>query len=215
MLKAENGARSIAVPYRQLLRFSGNTRKMNVWFAVINTVNLAFGGYFLYHSLIPQTGPTTLFNYFYRITGVLLGGIVSEGPAFLLPVLGVTPVVFSLLFWVIPVVRNICLKKENERIKLENLRKIGIRHVYTEPLSVKPAEIKSSMAEASPLNIARAQDAIIKELSFFGSPDVTADENGELSYSFTAIKREKDATSAYRDSIDGGASGLGEVVFTA
>jgi hypothetical protein len=71
------------------------------------------------------------------------------------------------------------------------------------------------MAEASPKNVTRAQDAIIKELSFFGSPDVTADENGELTYSFTAIKREKDATHIYRDSMNGGASGLGEVVFTA
>jgi hypothetical protein len=215
MLKAENSARSTAVPYKQLARFSGNTRKMNTWFAVINTVNLAFGGYFLYHSLSPQTGPATLFNYFYRITGVLLGGGASSAPPFLLPMLGVVPVVFSLLFWVIPIVRSLRLKTENERIKLENLRKIGVQRVYTAPLSVKPAEIKSSMAEAAPQNIVRAQDAIIKELSFFGSPDVTADETGELTYSFTAIKREKDATRAYRDSIDGNAPGLGTVVFTA
>ncbi|MDR1469538.1 MAG: hypothetical protein LBT00_09620 [Spirochaetaceae bacterium] len=216
MLKTEGGAWSTTVPYKQLLRFSGNTRKMNTWFAVINTVNLAFGGYFLYHSLIPQTGPVTLFNYFYRVTGILLDVGASGAQTFLLPVLGVVPVVFSLLFWVIPIVRNVSLKKENERIKFENLRKIGVQHVYTAPLSVKPAEIKSSMTEASPENGPRAQDAIIKELSFFGSPDVTADENGELTYAFTAIKREKDATRAYRDSLDtGGASGLGKVVFTA
>ncbi|MDR0639656.1 MAG: hypothetical protein LBG27_12275 [Spirochaetaceae bacterium] len=215
MLKAENGARSTVVPYRQLLRFSGNTRKMNTWFAVINTVNLAFGGYFMYHSMLPQTGPTTLFNYFYRITALLLGGGTPGVPTFILPVLGVVPVVFSLLFWIIPIARKLSMEKENEQIKLENLRKIGVQHVYTAPLSVKPAEIKSSMAEASPKNIVRAQDAILKELSFFGSPDVTAAENGELTYSFAAIKREKDATRIYRDSINSGASGLGKVVFNA
>ena len=213
MLKAENGARSTTVPYKQLLRFSGNTRNMNAWFAVINTVNLVFGSYFMYHSLIPQSGPVTLFNYFYRVTGILLGGGASGAQTFMLPALGVVPVVFSLLFWVIPFVRSLRLKKENERIKLENLRKIGVQYVYSAPLSVKPAEIKSSMAEAAPKNIVRAQDTILKELSFFGSPDVAADENGELTYSFTAIKREKDATRIYRDSIDSSASGLGKVVF--
>jgi hypothetical protein len=214
LLKAETSARSVAVPYRQLLQFSGNSKKMNRWFAVINTVNLAFGGYFMYNSLIPQTGPVTLFNYLHRVTGVLLGG-ASGTQTFILPVLGVVPVVFSLLFWIIPAVRKLRLKKRNENIKLENLRKIGVQHIYSAPLSVKPAEIKSCMTEASPANLTRAQDTIIKELSFFGSPDITADENSALVYSFTGIKRDKDAARKYRDSIDGSASDLGKVVFNA
>jgi hypothetical protein len=214
MLKAETSARSIAVPYKQLRRFSGNTKKMNTWFGVINTVNLLFGGYFLYHSLIPQTGGTTLFNYLYRVTLVLAGNSPSV-QSFLLHGLGVVPVVFSLLFWIIPAVRKWNLKKENAGIKLENLRKIGTLHVYTAPLTVKPAEIKSSMAEASPDNLIKAQDTILKELAFFGSPDINAEENGEVVYSFTGIKRDKDATGKYRDSIGNSGSDLGKVIFNA
>ncbi|MDR1147528.1 MAG: hypothetical protein LBK66_02740 [Spirochaetaceae bacterium] len=215
MLKAEASARSIAVPYKQLRRFSGNTKKMNTWFGVINTVNLLFGGYFLYHSLIPQTsGPPTLFNYLYRVTQVLLGNSASTQD-FLLNGLGIVPVVFSLLFWIIPAVRNMNLKKENAGVKLENLRKIGTQHVYTAPLTVKPAEIKSSMTEALPQNLTQAQDTIIKELAFFGSPDINAAENGEVVYSFTGIKRDKDATNKYRNSIDGDKSDLGKVIFNA
>ncbi|MDR1095190.1 MAG: hypothetical protein LBL31_02240 [Spirochaetaceae bacterium] len=213
MLKAETSARSIAVPYKQLRRFSGNTKKMNTWFGVINTVNLLFGGYFLYHSLIPQTGGTTLFNYLYRVAHILTGNSPSA-QSFLLYGLGVVPVVFSLLFWIIPIIRNLNLKKENAGIKLENLRKIGTLHVYTAPLTVKPAGIKSSMTEASPENLTKAQDTIIKELAFFGSPDINAEENGEVVYSFTGIKRDKDATGEYRNSIGGGPD-LGKVIFNA
>jgi hypothetical protein len=215
LLRAEESARSVAVPYKQLLRFSGNTKKMNSWFAVINTVNLLFGGYFLYNSLTVQTGAVTLFNYLYRVTDRLLGYGDSVAQTFILPVLGVIPVVFSLLFWIIPLMRGANLKKQNESIKLENLRKIGVLHVYNEPLAVKPDSIKSNMAEASPANLRKAQDTIIKELSFFGSPDVTAGDNGELTYSFAGIKREKDATRKYRDSIDSRKSNLGSVIFNA
>jgi hypothetical protein len=215
LLKAESGARSIAVPYKQLRQFSGNTKKMNAWFAVLNTVNLLFGGYFLYNSLLPQTGGTTLFNYFYRLTSLLIGNNAPGTQTFLLHVLGVVPVVFSLLFWIIPVVRKIKMDKENAGLKLENLRKIGVQYVYTAPLSVKPAEIKSSMAEASPDNLAKAQDTILKELTFFGSPDINAGENSEIVYSFTDIKRDKDAIRAYRDTIDSGKSDLGKVIFNA
>jgi hypothetical protein len=215
LLKTETSARFVTVPYGQLLQFSGNTKKMNSWFAVINTVNLLFGGYFIYNSLIPQTGGTTLFNYLYRVAYILIGGNTPAAQTVLLHILGVVPLVFSLLFWVIPIVRKSQLKKHNEGIKLENLRKIGVRHVYTAPLSVKPAEIKSSMAEAAPANLAKAQDTIIKELSFFGSPDITAEESGEMVYSFAEIKRDKEATGKYRDSINSDKSGLGKVVFEA
>jgi hypothetical protein len=215
LLKAEASVRSIAVPYKQLRRFSGNTKKMNRWFAVLNTVNLLFGGYFLYNSLIPQTGGPTLFNYLYRVAFALIGNNAPTAQTFFLHILGIVPVVFSLLFWIIPIVRYMNLKQENAGLKLENLRKIGTRHVYTAPLAVKPAEIKSSMAEASPENLTKAQDTIIKELSFFGSPDINAEENGEVVYSFTGIKCDKDATGKYRDSIDGGKSDLGKIIFSA
>jgi hypothetical protein len=215
LLKAEASARSIAVPYKQLLQFSGNTKSMNGWFAVINTVNLLFGSYFLYNALMPPPEATTLFNYLYRVTVILTGSVAPSAPVFLLHVLGIVPLAFSLLFWIIPVVRKMNIKKENAAIKLENLRKIGVQHVYTAPLSVKPAEIKTSMAEALPENLTKAQDRIIKELSFFGSPDLTAEENGEVVYSFAGIKRDKDATAKYRDALDTTKSNLGKVIFKA
>jgi hypothetical protein len=178
-------------------------------------VNLLFGSYFLYNALMPPPEVTTLFNYLYRVTVILTGSVVPSAPAFLLPVLGIVPLAFSLLFWIIPVVRKVNIKKENTAIKLENLRKIGVQHVYTAPLSVKPAEIKSSMAEALPENLTKAQDAIIKELSFFGSPDLTAEEDGEVVYSFAGIKRDKDATAKYRDALGSAKSDLGKVIFKA
>jgi hypothetical protein len=212
LLKAEKSPRSAAVPYRQIQTFSNNPAKLNTGFALINTVNLLFGGYFLYHSLVPPEG-TTLFNYFYQITRLLLSGLTENTQALLFNVLGVIPVLFSVLFWVIPLARKHVMKKENERAMLENLRKIAVDRIYNSPLPVKPGEIRSSMAEASPASLAGAQDAIIKELSFFGSPDVKAGATGEIEYTFTEMARDREGAKTYRESIDTGTSALGGIVF--
>jgi hypothetical protein len=185
------------VPFKKPLGFSTNPKKMNGAFAAINTVNLLFGGYFLYNSLFATE--LNLFTYFYAISGHLLSAIFSNVNNLIFIGLGIIPVAFSFLFWLIPVLRNSLIKKQNKLIKMENYRIEKIKHIYDNPLLVK-SESKES-------------DEFMTELSFFGNPEVTQNENGEFVYSFDDIKRDKDSTEKYRDNIK--TDGIGKIVFDA
>jgi hypothetical protein len=190
---------------------------MNGWFSAINAVNLAFGSYFLFNAL--TTGAITTqaqfdaASYVYKVSYALFSSISSNVLPIITIGLGVVPLVFSLLFWLIPLLRNGKLKKTNETVKLENLRKDGFHRIWDAPLSVKPAEIDPKPAECRPKNMSAARDRVIKEIGAYSVPEVALDASGEAVYSFVELEREKAALEKYRRGIDPEASGLGKVVF--
>jgi hypothetical protein len=199
---------------------------MNAWFCVLNGVNTLFGGYFLYNALTAGeiisrrigehyrffskiTGEAA--SYLYAFTYALLSGL-AENPLMVITVgLGLVPLAFSLLFWLIPLVRSRKVKKRNETVKFENLRKIAFSHVWESPRNVKSGDFTANTAEAQPVNMAKAQDKLIKEIGVYSQPDVSVDATGAALYTFPEIEREKIALKTYRTSMRN--ADLGRAVF--
>jgi hypothetical protein len=200
-----------------LWKFSSNKKTMNTWFGLINTVNLIFGGYFLFNALNTeaifteaqfQAGP-----YLYAFTYHLLEPLVRNPLSLIGIGLGLVPLVFSLLFWLIPGLRYVSEKKKNEAVKLGNLKKTGFARIWSKPLGLREKDIDSSAAECRPRNMAAARDRIIKDMGAYSIPDVELDGAGSTVYSFKELRREKEALAQYRASINPEASSLGKIVF--
>ncbi|GHV76580.1 hypothetical protein AGMMS49942_14010 [Spirochaetia bacterium] len=220
LLRADKKDRSFtgfSAPIKRLFSFSSNTKKMNSWFAVINSVNLIFGGYFLYNTLTTGAILTQAHfdaaSYLYGVTYILSSTLMANPLPVLTIGLGIVPLVFSALFWLIPALRYFGVKRDNETIKRENLRKSGYGHIWDKPLAVKPTDIDPKAAECRPKNMALARDQIIKEIGAYAMPDVAIGPAGETVYAFTELEREREALEKYRAGIRDDASALGKTVF--
>jgi hypothetical protein len=205
-------------PLKRLKTFSANAQKMNIWFSVINGVNLVFGSYFLFNALtageITTQAQFKAVSYLYGITYYLFSSFVTPQPLpFITLGLGAVPLIFSFLFWLIPALRYHLMKKDNEAVKMENLRKIGYGRIWSSPQEVKAEDIKGEFQECRPKRLSQAQDRVIKEMGTYAVPDVSLDERGVTVYSFKDLEREKEALEKYRSRINPQASALGKTVF--
>jgi hypothetical protein len=215
--KRDRGFSDLSGPIKRLRVFSSNPKKLNGWFAVINGVNLAFGGYFLFNVLksghILTQAHFEASSWLYGVSYLLLSRFVGDPLTFITVVLGWVPLIFSLVFWAIPAIRFFGLKKHNDQIKLENFRKEGYGRIWRDPLKVDPGEIAPKAAECTPANLDAARDRLIKEFGAYSIPEAALDETGVTVYSFTELDREKQALAKYRTGINTAASELGKTVF--
>jgi hypothetical protein len=207
----------LSPPVQRLKQFSGNSKTMNGWFIAINAVNLIFGSYFLHHSIatgiLASDVQFRAASFLYGFTYALAASI-THNPLPLISIgLGLTPLVFSLLFWLIPAVRRFFQAKENEGIKLANFKRLGFSTIWSRPLNVESGGLEAKTAECRPRNLSAAQDRVIKEMGAVSSPDVQISPNGQTLYSFTELQREKQALEQYRASLNPDRSALGNTVF--
>jgi hypothetical protein len=190
---------------------------MNGWFSVINGANLLFGGYFLFNALgtgaILTQAQFKAASYLYGVSYVLLGQLFADPLPYITLGLGIVPLIFSLLFWLIPGLRYLGVRRDNGRSKFENLRKDGFARRWKDPQAVRAGDLNPQAAECRPANLEAAQDRIIKELGAYSPPDVQADPGGEPVYSFGELEREKQALERCRAGVDPRASALGSTVF--
>jgi hypothetical protein len=219
LLRADRKDRSFsgAAPVKRLKEFSSNKKSMNRWFGLINTVNLVFGGYFFYNALaagaILTEAQFHASSYLYALTYVLFSEFVPNPLPLIGIGLGLVPLVFSALFWLVPGLRYVLEQKENEGIKLDNLKKTGFSRIWSKPLAVQEQEIDSPAKECRPRNMAAARDRIIKDMGAYSIPEVELDGAGNAVYSFKELSREKEALGRYRASVNPEASSLGKTVF--
>jgi hypothetical protein len=222
LLNAETGQSARRPLYQGPLRkigvFSSNEKKFNGWFSVLNGVNLLFGGYFLFNafkigaisSLEAALKESYLYAFVYHITERFLHipplPLICWG-------LGAVPFAFSLFFWLIPWVRNLRLRRENERSKLANLRQFAFDRVWQNPREARAGEFAPADPASRPERLSAAQNALITELSSYTRMEAAAGENGELSYSFDELRREKEALERYRETAEAQAPRLGGVIF--
>ncbi|MDR1256597.1 MAG: hypothetical protein LBJ86_02495, partial [Spirochaetaceae bacterium] len=221
LLRAGRDDRSsgtLSVPFKQIKKFSSNPAKMNVWFGIINSVNLFFGSYFFINALnsghILDQQDFNAASYLYGVTYLLMGNFMSNPLPAMIAGLGLVPLLFSLFFWLIPLVRFLLLKRDNENIKTGNLRKIGLTRIWDSPLAVTADDIKAGFDECRPKNIDAARERALKDAGQYSIPDVAVNEKGETVYSFTELDREKKALAKYRAGIKVSDSDLGDVVVT-
>jgi hypothetical protein len=202
---------------KQLKSFSVNPKKLNVSFACINAVNLIFGSYFLYHSLNTGLLTTDLqaqsASYLYAFTHFLLQ-VFSDNPvSIIMAALGLVPVIFSILFWLIPAVRSVVLSRENESIKLQNFKRLGYNKIWSNPQKVIIKDFNAPTNECKPKSIEQAAEKCIKDMGAYSSPEVTAGEDGQISYSFNELENEKKSLSKYRINLDQNRDSLGKKIF--
>ncbi|MDR3138617.1 MAG: hypothetical protein LBT95_02965, partial [Treponema sp.] len=203
--------------FRKLKKFSANTPKMNGCFALINGVNLLFGSYFLFNALntgvIQTQAHFDAASYLYKITYALLHTLIASPLPFITLGLGFIPLVFSAFFWGIPSLRYFLMQRENEKIKLENLRKSVFSRIWSFPRAFKEGDVKAEQEAGRPKNPAAARDRVIKEMGSYAIPEVALDGEGNTVYAFPDLAREQDALEKYRSSINPGAAALGKTVF--
>ena len=207
----------LSPPVKRLKTFSDNKKNKNIWFIVINAVNLFFGSYFLYNAITTGFLLTEIqyqaASYLYAIVHWFLHAVTLNPPAVIGVVLGAVPFVFSLLFWLIPAIRKYMENKENEEIKLSNFKSFSFSKIWAFPLNVDNKKITPAVAECRPKNLEMAADIVIKELGVISNPEVKIGSKGETLYSFEGLKTEKQALKKYRDSLDPKRAELGKTVF--
>jgi hypothetical protein len=220
LLRADKRDRSFSAfsaPLKRLRTFSSNPKSMNRWFVAINAVNLLFGGYFFSNALstghIFTQAHFDAASYLYGLVYVVLSHFVANPLAIISVVLGIIPLAFSLLFWLIPALRHGRMKKDNEAVKLENLRKDGYGRIWNNPLSVRTSDINPVAEECRPKNMAAARERVLKEIGAYAVPDVEIGADGETVYVFKELDREKTALHKYRSNIKPESSDLGKTVF--
>jgi hypothetical protein len=214
--KAGGSLGNTSAPLKRLRQFSANKKNMNKWFALINAVNLLFGSYFFYHSL--STGPIGIMDprlipWIYGITYDYASRLSADPLPLIMVGLGLVPLAFSALFWLIPALRYFREKRENQGIKLENLRKTGFQRIWSKPRGLRSGDILGPSPEASPQNLSVAQDRIIKDMAAYSMPEVEADPSGDTVYHFIELEREKGDVARCRAGIRPGDSELGKTIF--
>ena len=218
LLRANScGFSELSPPVKQLKTFSFNKKSMNGWFIAINAANLIFGSYFLYNAV--NTGPLDTqiqyqaASYLYAFTNIIMS-FFTQNPHFVISIaLGIVPVVFSVLFWLIPAVRKFMENKENENIKLSNFKKLGFSKIWANPDNVEVSGLIPQAAECRSKDPVSAADRVIKELGAVSSPQVEIGEDRKVYYSFKELEKEKTALAGYRNSLDPQRAQIGDTVF--
>jgi len=203
-------------PVESLKKFSDNKKSTNGWFAVINGVNLIFSSYFLYHSIntgqllseIQYKSASSLYSY----THYFLSYIASEPQNIIGMALGFIPLIFSILFWIIPIVRFFTEKKENNKIKLKNFKRFSFSKIFSSPNNIETNAFNPAVLECRPDNLDSAADRVIKDMGAISNPQIEIKDNKTI-YTFNELEREKEALKKYRLSIDTSRQKLGETVF--
>lgn len=201
-----------SVPRKQLIPFNRNDKGMNTWIGVLNGVNIVFGSYFMYYSFfVDLLDPARALDRFYLFTAQIFSGVGD--PALILALgLGLVPFVFSLLFYLIPVVRKGRENKKNEEIRKENYRKDLYAAVLKEP-EITVGSLEDTRKESRMKGIERFREQAVKELGALTKVDVAERAEGVFSYSFPELARQREDMETYRKSIDLSKYTLGGTVF--
>ena len=156
----------------------------------------------------------------------------ATAPWFIFPQLGIggtaafvglvlIPVVFSVLFYSVPLLRVLGVRRENRAREARNVRRLVLGLVYREAL----AGGGSVTAEAATAHVqARMKDrtvgpseveAALHQLAAEFDADVSSEEGGHLRFSFPAIRKQFLASEAVRRHLKLEDRKIGEVVYSS
>ncbi|MBN2535992.1 MAG: hypothetical protein JXB88_24140 [Spirochaetales bacterium] len=208
---------------KQLIPFSYNEKKKNGWIGFFNGFNLAFGSYFLYYALTEpylvmefiRQMPVVDFAIVYRFLNSFLKDITANPAGIILIGLGIIPLAFSFLFYLIPLMRNIQRKKLNEGIKQENFRKRIYASMHSNPMSVNPGAIQPAGESETPKNSDKFKDKVIKQFvgGKYGDVEATTSGAGGYIYVLKEYQRQISDVNTFRDNVDLNKYAVGETIF--
>lgn len=203
MVSAHGTVREEAPPpaWRRLLPerpLTGNSTGSNVAIAAINTFNLA--------------GVAAAATFFIPTLG-FEGGFAWGGLVWV-------PLVFSVLFFAVPLARLVGVKRENARRTVENIRRVALGPLFEASLEGAPVEeqaiagrVRAELRDARPSDAAirRALQRLVAE--FDG--DIEVDAEGRTLYRFPRLRRELGAGAAVRREAALGERTIGAVVYSS
>jgi hypothetical protein len=201
---------------KQIVPFSANKPRTNGWIIFFNSFNLLFGAYFLAISFtqgaaaLAKTGP-----FLYSFTGNLL---LSAGinPVRVLEIgLGIVPVLFSIVFFLVPLFRRMRLSRQNNAIRTEALRKLILGKVLASPSRVDASDLRPPLnRELQPKNFEGVARGILERLAAqLKAEPVVQEGTNEFAYRFAELERELADLQSYRRSVDVSRYDVGKTVF--
>lgn len=199
-------------PLAKLRPFSANDPKANKSYALINGVNLLFGSYFLYCSMaLGYNMPNVVSGgtYLYWFVLSLLSQLGMNPLLITSLVLGIVPIVFSFLFWLVPAVRAGRLKAENEGIKTKNLRRVLYAQAATNPSALRTPDPSALPESARPANT-QAGTKVLEELAAYEGGEPLA---GGGSWRLPELERKLADAQSVRDRVNLEDYRLGGTVF--
>jgi hypothetical protein len=200
---------------KRVVPFSANKTKTNGWIIFFNAFNLVFGSYFLVISLVQgtaalaKTGP-----FMYSFVGnFLLRAGISPVPL-LEVVLGVIPVAFSVVFFLVPLVRKIRLDRRNDALREETLRRRMMAHVLSSPSLVDPRDVRPTGTNLDPRDVPGTCRRILDRIAAALKADpIPLEREGMFAYRFKELERQLADLEAYRRGIDLKRYEVGKTVF--
>jgi len=215
---------------KRILPFSDNKPRTNGWIIFFNAFNLVFGSYFLGFSLTQgpavisqvaaalergaaaaaRTGP-----FLYSFVGGLLlqAGISSPVPVIEVA-LGIIPVAFSVVFFLVPLLRNIRRGRQNDALREETLRKRIMAQVLVSPSHVDARDIRPTGTNLDPRDFLAWSRRILDRLAAaFRAEPIPLDKEGQFAYRFAEVERQVSDLEAFRRGIDLKRFEVGKTIF--
>jgi len=203
-----------AGPTKRPVPFSANKNRTNGWIIFFNAFNLLFGTYFLTVSLTQGTAALAAKTGLFAITGnfLLRAGINPMG---ILEIgLGLVPVLFSVVFFLVPLFRRIRLSRQNEALRKEALRREILGQIISSPAHLDARNIRPLGSDLDPRNFPAVSRRILDRIAAqLKAEPVVMEGTSELAYSFPELKRELTDLAEYRSSVDVSRYEVGKTVF--
>lgn len=196
---------------KALKPFNNNPKKMNRWISFFNGFNLLFGSYFLYWSLIPVITPAGGLARLYLIIGKYLSAI-GNPVGFMFIGLGVIPVAFSFVFFLVSFLRRLIERRRNEKRRVQNLRKVVYESISEGPEYVLPGGIVPSANNETPRGWEKQRGTLIENYAAAKEADIEQD-NGKQHFVFRELRREQKDMIHLREGIDPDQFKLGREVY--
>jgi hypothetical protein len=231
MKTAEQTNRSVPLENpnkKAIVPFNKNEKKMNGWIAFFNGANILFGSYFLYFYTVDPTmtllepignrmraviDPGLLFRFMNWVLTDFAGMLVANSSSLIMIALGIVPLVFSIFFYIIPLMRNLQRNGKNEEIKKENLRKRIYNKIFENRGSINPAAVSSLAEVEKPKNPGRFTEDVVKQFAAMKHGEVEEAGAGKFVYTFPDFKYELDDVEKYRQTVDLSKFRVGKTVF--
>ncbi len=209
---------------RRLVPFNLNERSRNAWITVFNLANAGFGAYFTAQAIarpepivrVIQGVPRLELDFAALYHFVTAGAEALGSPApevLVLVALGIVPLAFSLLFFLVPLVRRLRERAANEAARMENLRRLVYSRVLADPTLVDPRDIRPTRPEETPRAPEAAVERILEELAAARGGEPVQGPDGSWMWRFPELERERRDLKAARIATDARRYDIGETVF--
>jgi len=214
LLKTTSPLEEPRVKDKRFYQFNNNKKSLNNWITGINAFNIAFSGYFIYNTLNITEITGKGFSFFYAFVYYLFQNASGASPVgALFWGLGVIPLVFSGLFFLIPLLRNRMNQKKNDQIKEENYRKFFYGEYLSSGGKLTDLELKPHRQEDEANQWNKVKQEELNRLSLDYPMEIENKGTPNFTYVFKDLPRQLEDLRNFREQQEGEEYNFGKSVF--